>query len=402
MLLKLWQTQEEVIMQNKLKFGIIGVGNMGTAHAKHLFESKIEGAVLTAICDTDIRVRERLSAQFIGIKVYKNHIDLLKNSDVDCVIIATPHYAHPNIAVDCFKAGKNVLTEKPIGVLQTEIEKMISAAKESGKVFGIMFNQRTNSLFKAAREFVKSGKLGEKKRLVWQITNWYRTQSYYNSSSWRATYSGEGGGVLMNQAPHQLDLLQWIFGLPKSVFANLKIAKYHDIEVEDDAELLFNYSDGSSAVFVTSTGESPGTNRLEISGSKGKIVLEEGRLKFFKLEQDERDFCFEKQEGFYDAPYSCEEICEENELHGHIAILQNFCNHILNGEELIASGFDGVYQSKMTAAAYLSHFKGKKIDLDFKSAEFDKELKKRCKKTTKTVVNLDKNEPHQQRWQVRW
>ena len=389
-------------MQNKLKFGVIGVGNMGTAHAKHLYEGKIEGGVLTALCDTDIRVRERLKAQFIGIKVYENHIDLLKNSDIDCVIIATPHYAHPNIAIDSFKMGKNVLTEKPIGVLQTEIEKMINSAKTSGKVFGIMFNQRTNSLFKTAREIVKSGQLGEKKRLVWQTTNWYRTQSYYNSSSWRATYSGEGGGVLMNQAPHQLDLLQWIFGIPTSVFAKLGVAKYHDIEVEDDAELLFDYKDGSSAVFITSTGESPGTNRLEISGSKGKIVLEEGKLKFWQLNEDERAFCFEKREGFYDAPYNYTEILESNEPNGHIAILQNFCNHILNGEELIANGFDGIYQSKMTAAAYLSHFKGKKINLDFKSAEFDKQLKKHYKKSSKTVVKFAKEENHQNRWQVRW
>ncbi len=389
-------------MQNKLKFGVIGVGNMGTAHAKHLFEGKIEGAQLVALCDTDIRVRERLSAQFIGIKVYENHTDLLEKSDVDCVIIATPHYAHPQIAIDCFKCGKNVLTEKPIGVLQVEIEKMISSAKASGKAFGIMFNQRTNSLFKAAREIVKSGQLGIKKRLVWQTTNWYRTQSYYNSSAWRATYSGEGGGVLMNQAPHQLDLLQWIFGVPKSVFANLSIAKYHDIEVEDDAELLFDFEDGSSAVFITSTGESPGTNRLEISGSKGKIVLEEGKLKFWQLNEDEREFCVEKREGFYDAPYNYTEIYEENEPNGHIAILQNYCNHILKGEELIASGFDGIYQSKMTAAAYLSHFKGKRINLDFSNSEFDKELKKRYKKSNKKVITFSKDENHHNRWQVRW
>lgn len=389
-------------MQNKLKFAVIGVGNMGSTHARHLFENKIDGAQLVALCDTDESVRNRLKQQFNGVEIYENHIDLLSQADVDCVIIATPHYAHPQIAIDSFESGKNVLTEKPIGVLQKEIEKMITSAKKSNKVFGIMFNQRTNSLFKKAREIVKSGELGEKKRLVWQTTNWYRTQSYYNSSNWRATYSGEGGGVLMNQAPHQLDLLQWIFGVPESVFANISTAKYHDIEVEDDAELLFSYKDGSSAVFVTSTGESPGTNRLEISGSKGKIVLEEGKLKFFKLTQDEREFCFEKEQGFYDAPYEYSEILSEDELNGHIAILQNFCNHILKGEELIANGFDGVYQSKMTAAAYLSQFKEKRINLKFNNKEFDKQLKKRYKKQIKKIIKPDTDENHNNRWQVRW
>ena len=389
-------------MPNKLKFGVIGVGNMGTTHARHLFEKKIEGAYLCALCDIDKKVRERLKSTFSDVPVYDSHEEMLIKADIDAVIIATPHYFHPLIARDCFLADKHVLTEKPIGVLQTEIERMIKSAKQSGKVFGIMFNQRTNELFKRAKKLVENGEIGVKKRLVWQTTNWYRTQSYYESSPWRASWRGEGGGVLMNQAPHQLDLLQWIFGMPDSVYANISIAKYHNIEVEDDAELLFGYSDGSSAVFVTSTGESPGTNRLEISGDKGKMVLEDGKLKLWKLREREREFCFSKQEGFYDAPYDYEEFTSSEDVNGHIAVLQNFCNHILYGEELIANGFDGVFQSQLTASAYLSHFIGKRVPIPCDSLKIDKLLLKKAKKSPerKNVKKID--EDCSQRWKVRW
>ena len=389
-------------MPNKLKFGVIGVGNMGTAHAKHLFEGKIDNAVLTALCDVDTEVINRLKNDFYGISVYDNHLQMLEKADCDAVIIATPHYSHPIIACDAFKAGKHVLTEKPIGVLQSDIEKMIISAKTSEKAFGIMFNQRTNPLFMKAKELVESGEIGVKKRLIWIITNWYRTQSYYESSSWRASWRGEGGGVLMNQAPHQLDLMQWIFGVPNSVYANLSVAKYHNIEVEDDAELLFGYDDGSSAVFITSTGETPGTNRLEISGDKGKIVLEEGKLKHWKLHENERDFCFSKSEGFYNAPYDYSEFSADEEKDGHITVLNNFCNHILFGEPLIVSGFDGVYQTQMTASAYLSNFTFTRQPIPCEIEVFDALIKKLSEKSKKRKISKKFNEDCSDRWKVRW
>lgn len=396
-------------MQNNLKFGIIGVGNMGTSHAKHIFEGKIKGAELSALCDIDPNVVLRLEKQFPDVPIFSDYNELLQNSDCDAVIVATEHYFHPTIAKAAFLQHKHVLSEKPIGVFQHEIEDMIKTAKNAGKAFGIMFNQRTNPLFRKAKELVESGELGLKKRLVWQTTNWYRTQSYYESSPWRASWHGEGGGVLMNQAPHQLDLLQWIFGMPSSVYATLSIGKYHNIEVEDDAELIFKYDDGSSAVFITSTGEAPGTNRLEISGDRGKIVLEEGKLKFWKLNEPEREFCFNKTQGFYEAPYEYSEFIPEQIPNGHIDILQNFCNHILFGETLIASGFDGIYQSQMTSGAYLSHFKGEKCALPCDSAEQKALMEKLILKSNKNNYSQTKNAPvanenedHSARWQVRW
>ncbi|MBQ5591289.1 MAG: Gfo/Idh/MocA family oxidoreductase [Clostridia bacterium] len=390
-------------MQNKLRFGIIGVGNMGTAHANNLYNGKIENACLTALCDVSKFAQKRVMSDFQGVEFFSDYNELLKSENVDAVIIATPHYLHPIIAKKAFEQGKNVLSEKPIGVLQEDIIKLVEYAKKTNKAFGIMFNQRTNALFKKAKEIIDSGELGVKKRLVWQVTNWYRTQSYYETGTWRGTWRGEGGGVLMNQAPHQLDLLQWLFGMPKSVLANLSIAKHHNIEVEDDAELLFEYEDGASAVFITSTGECPGTNRLEILGDKGKIVIEKGVLTFTKLKTRERDFCFQSDRGTYNPESETFEFKSDDDLGGHNKILQNFCNHILFNEELIVSGIDGVNQILLTESAYMSHFLNKRVEVKFYGKKYDKKLKKLYtdKGVFKEIENPT-NEDHSTRWQVKW
>ena len=275
-----------------LRVGIVGVGNIGSAHAASLYQSAIQGMTLTALCDTNPYKRERLAEIYPDVPVFASHEEMLAAGLTDTVIISTPHRFHPPIAIDAFRAGQHVLSEKPAGVDCRAVKELYEVAKCSGKAFGIMFNQRTDPLFIKARELVKSGRLGELKRLVWIITNWYRPQSYYDSGSWRATWNGEGGGVLLNQAPHNLDLWQWIFGMPKRIRAFCYNGKYHNISVEDDATIYAEYENGATATFITTTGEYPGTNRLEISGDRGKIVIEHGALRFIELSEAERTFCY--------------------------------------------------------------------------------------------------------------
>ncbi|MBQ4131766.1 MAG: Gfo/Idh/MocA family oxidoreductase, partial [Clostridia bacterium] len=263
---------------NELKVGIIGIGNMGSTHAKSIYEGNINRLKLVAVCDIDQNKLKLAKEQFPSVLTYEDFNELLNSKEVDAVIIATPHFLHTEIAIKAFEAGLHVLTEKPAGVRASDVLKMNVAAEKSNKVFGIMWNQRTNPLFQKAKELVENGTLGTMKRLVWIITNWYRTQNYYDSASWRATWSGEGGGVLLNQAPHNLDLWQWIFGMPDAIYATCDVGKWHNIEVEDDATIIGYYKNGATATFITSTGEYPGTNRLEISGSKGKMVLEKGTI----------------------------------------------------------------------------------------------------------------------------
>lgn len=341
-------------------------------------------------------------AEFSGVDCYLDYRQLLQSPKVQAVIIATPHYLHPVIACAAFQSGLHVLTEKPAGVRVSDAEEMNAAAKQSGKVFGIMWNQRTNKLFQKAREILKTGQLGTPKRLVWIITNWYRTQGYYNSGSWRATWAGEGGGVLLNQAPHNLDLWQWIFGMPQSIYASCDVGKYHQIEVEDDVTLLAKYQNGATATFITSTGEYPGTNRLEISGSLGKMVLENGTLTLTKTAEDEREFCNSRQAS-PKIPVTTTVFKDEPGKEPHLQILEDFAKAVLTGSPLLAPGEQGVLELTLSNAAYLSAWTGKPVTLPLNNAEFNAHLAKRiahsCKKQSAdpNVYSGDLA-----RWQVKW
>ncbi len=366
---------------DKVRFGIIGVGNMGSSHAKNLFNGEIKDAVLGAICDVKESRRHWAREQFgAELPVFEDYKELLKSGTCDVVIIATPHYMHPVIAIDAFNAGLNVISEKPVGVYTKAVREMMEVAKNSGKAFGVMFNQRTNPVYRKMREIIQSGELGELKRFVWIITDWYRTQYYYDSGDWRATWSGEGGGVLMNQCPHNLDLWQWLFGMPKSVTAFCDYGKYHDIEVEDDVTAYAKYENGATAVFITSTGECPGTNRLEITGSKGALIAEGKSLTWIKNEEDERKYCFTVKSGFEKVKNTKEVLTPQYEmLEQHKGIMQNFTNHLLYGEELIASGYEGINGLLLCNSIMLSSWKNAPIEIgaDGNEDEFYELLKQR-------------------------
>ena len=387
-----------------LKVGIIGAGNMGSAHFNCIYSGEIEGMRVTAVCDTDRRKLEEIREKSSGVALYEDYRELLDNPEVDGVIIAVPHPLHAQTAIAAFEKGRHVLVEKPVDISLSAAQRLQEAARKSGKVFGIMFNQRTNSLFRRAREMVQSGQLGELKRSIWIITNWYRTQAYYNSGGWRATWAGEGGGVLINQAPHNLDLWQWICGMPKSVTAFCNMAKYHQIEVEDEATLYTEYENGATGVFITSTGDYPGTNRLEITGTRGKIVLENGVLKFWQLSEDERRVSAESLEGFAMVPTEYMEYQAADEP-GHKGILQNFTDAVLKGGELLAPGFDGIYELMISNAAYLSEWQGnRKVMLPFDPTDFDKRLAEKAE-TSRFHTGGPKSKDicsYLPRWKVRW
>ena len=389
---------------NEVKVGIIGIGNMGSAHLQTVAAGNIFGMRVTAVCDINPEMLKAAKAKYPDIALFGDYTELLKSSDTDAVIIAVPHPLHAKIAIEAFKYGKHVLVEKPIDITVSAAESLCAAAKKSGKVFAIMFNQRTNGLFQKARKIVKSGELGNLKRSVWIITNWYRTQSYYDSGDWRATWAGEGGGVLLNQAPHNLDIWQWICGSPTAVTAFCSVGKFHNIEVEDEATIYAEYENGATGVFITTTGDCPGTNRLEITGTRGKIVLENGLLKLWKLKEDERDICKNATEGFVSPETEYSEFSAGRE-EAHAGILKNFAGAILHGEELLSPGYDGINELMISTAAYLSQWTGNsRIPLPFDTAEFDRLLKEKQKSSEikeKTVKNsTDKS--CGERWQINW
>lgn len=352
---------------DKVRYGIIGVGNMGSTHAKYLFDGEIEGAVLGAICDLKQSRLDWAREQFgADLPLFKDYKELLASGTCDVVLIATPHYMHPVIAIDAFNAGLHVISEKPVGVYTKAVLEMFEVARKSGKEFGVMFNQRTNPLYRKMRQIIKDGELGELYRMVWIVTDWFRAQSYYDSGDWRATWSGEGGGVLLNQCPHQLDLWQWIFGRPKKITAFCDYGKYHDIEVEDDVTAYGRYENGATAVFITTTGETPGTNRLEITGTKGKLVAEGGKLTWTKNKGDGKEHLWTVKEGFTKLETETEvvNLVYDDMKPQHRGITQNFTDHLLKGTPLLAEGYEGINGLAISNAIMLSSWKGCEIDLD--------------------------------------
>ncbi|MFB5677919.1 Gfo/Idh/MocA family protein [Paenibacillus terreus] len=340
----------------KVRFGIIGIGNMGTSHAVSL-SHHIQGAELTAVCDVN---PDRLlwAEQHLpdSVRRFNDVDDFLASGAMDAVFIATPHYDHPPLAVQAFRHGYHVLVEKPAGVYTKAVREMNEAAAASDKVFGIMYNQRTNPLYQKLRDLVQSGELGEVRRMNWIITNWYRSQSYYDSGGWRATWAGEGGGVLLNQDPHQLDLWQWTTGLmPVRIRAFCQFGKYRNIEVEDDVTAYAEYENGATGVFITTTGEAPGTNRFEVTGDRGKIVAEDGKLTFWRLRTPEPEFNASYRGGFGSPEcWKCEIPLSGGEGTQHRGILQNFTNAILHGEKLLAPGEEGILGLTLSNAMHLS------------------------------------------------
>ena len=362
----------------KVRLGIIGVGNMGSGHAANILAGKCPEIELTAVADRR-EARRQWAKDTLpeGPAIFEEGSDLIQSGLCDAVHICTPHYQHPTLAMEAFAAGLHVMCEKPAGVYTKAVREMNEAAEKSGKVFAMMFNQRTNCVYRKMHEMVHSGQLGELKRVNWIITDWYRTQIYYDSGDWRATWEGEGGGVLLNQCPHQLDLLQWICGLPKTVQAFCQEGKWHDIEVEDDVTAYLQFANGATGVFVTTTGDAPGTNRFEVTGTLGKLVCENDKLTFWKLAQDEREFCRTATEGFAQPQCQQVEVETDGENLQHVGVLNAFAGKILHGTPLVAEGTEGLGGLTLSNAMHLSSWLGRAVDIPFDEELFLSELNKR-------------------------
>ena len=362
----------------KVRLGIIGVGNMGSGHAANILAGKCPEIELTAVADRR-EARRQWAKDTLpeGTAIFEEGSDLIQSGLCDAVHICTPHYQHPTLAMEAFAAGLHVMCEKPAGVYTKAVREMNEAAEKSGKVFAMMFNQRTNCVYRKMHEMVHSGQLGELKRVNWIITDWYRTQIYYDSGDWRATWDGEGGGVLLNQCPHQLDLLQWICGLPKTVQAFCQEGKWHDIEEEDDVTAYLQFANGATGVFVTTTGDAPGTNRFEVTGTLGKLVCENDKLTFWKLAQDEREFCRTATEGFAQPQCQQVEVETDGENLQHVGVLNAFAGKILHGTPLVAEGTEGLGGLTLSNAMHLSSWLGRAVDIPFDEELFLSELNKR-------------------------
>ncbi len=370
-------------MMQSVRIGIVGLGNMGTGHASYLIEGQVIGGVLAAACDVrPERLSEAKAEWGDRVKLFDSPEAMFRSGEVDGVIICTPHYEHPKQAIAAFDHGLHVLVEKPAGVYTKQVRAMNEAAAKSGKVYGMMYNQRTNPLYQKLKELIASGELGEIRRTNWIITNWYRSQSYYNSGGWRATWAGEGGGVLINQDPHQLDLWQWTTGLmPKRIRAFCQFGKHRDIEVENDVTAYVEYENGASGVFVTSTYETPGTNRFEITGDRGKIVIENDNMTFWRLRELESEFNARNTEPFAQPECWKIEVPVSPNAAEHVHITRDWTQSILQGTPLIAPGEEGIRGLTISNAMLLSTWKDSWVELPIDEDLFEAKLQEQIDKS---------------------
>lgn len=381
-----------------VRMGIIGIGAQGGTYAGFLAEGKVKNMVLGAICDIDPEKKAMCAEKYPDVPFYDNYIDMLESGDVDAVITAVPHYLHPEMGIEALKRDVHALLEKPAGVYTKQVKELNEfAATKPELTFGIMFNQRTNALYQKVKEIVDNGEIGKIRRTNWMITTWWRPQGYYDQSEWRATWSGEGGGVLVNQAPHQIDLLQWICGMPKKVYSNVKYGYQRNISVEDEVTTILDYGNGATGVFITCTHDVIGTDRFEILGDKGKIVVDDSKkvtIKRLKKSENEMNASMSWADAMkifmggdlgeiYD-----EEVIEFESVWGaqHIGVLENFAANIVEGTPLLAPGSDGINGVALANAIHLSSWLGKEVEIPVDEDLYLAELNKKIEEEKKQPV----------------
>ena len=356
---------------NKVRLGIIGLGNIGQHHFGYLTAGKVSRAEVVAVSDAVAAKLEK----YKPLKTFTDGEELIRSGLVDAVIIATPHYQHTTLGIAALKQGLHVMVEKPISAHKADAERLIATHLQHPKlVFAGMFQLRAEPRYLKIRKLIQSGELGEIVRMSWIITDWFRTEAYYASGGWRATWKGEGGGVLLNQCLHNLDAMQWLLGMPARVRGFCQLGRFHNIEVEDNVSAYFEYRNGATGMFVSSTGEAPGTNRFEIAGTRGKVLLEADKLSFTRNESDMTEFSRAAKLGFARPEVWNVSIPLESAANPHAALMQNFVNAILEGEPLIAPGEEGIHSVELANVILYSSLLDRTVPLPMDSAAYENKL----------------------------
>lgn len=371
----------------EVRFGLVGLGAMGMAHAQTLLGG-ISNARLCAAATTGAAHRAELLALpgTQDVRVFNTPAEMYASGLIDAVLIATPHRLHVRQAIEAFRAGMHVLLEKPTGVSTQEVRLLNAEADRSGRAFGVMFNQRTNPAYRKMKQLIASGELGEIRRTNVVITDWLRAQSYYDSCAWRATWAEDGGGVLLNQAPHNLDLWQWICGMPVRVRAFCGFGRWHDIEVEDDVTAYVEYANGATGTFITCTGEAPGTNRFEVSLTGGQLIYENNRLTLARPDIPVDRFIREYAGGFGKPNVVTEDITPDEPYPMHAGVIRTFADHLLTGAPMIADGREGLNSLMLANAMLLSGWTNETLSLPFDDARYADSLAALAAKSPKKAA----------------
>lgn len=373
----------------QVRLGIVGLGAQGGYYARFLAEGKVPSMRIGAICDIDESKRE--AAEGIGVPFFTDYAQMFASGEVDAVVTTIPHYLHPEVGIAALEAGLHVLGEKPAAVYTAQARTLMECADAHPELtFAIMFNQRTNPLYVDLKRLIDSGELGALRHSSWIITTWWRPQAYYEQSAWRATWGGEGGGVLVNQAPHQLDLWQWLCGVPRSCFAKCSFGFRRDIAVEDEVNALVDFGDGATGHFMTATHDLAGTDRLEMLFDGGKIVVDDSAtVTVTRLARPEQqisgDMTVDQVRELFAGAFDPKSLATATTTtytsvwgEQHCSVLENFARAVLHGEPLIAPGRDGLHGVRLANAMHLSAWTGREVDMvSFDEESYLRELNKR-------------------------
>ena len=374
---------------DKVRIGIIGMGNMGRFHANDLLDGKVPRGELAAVGSTSPHKLEEYKEK--GVQIFGSGEEMIASGAIDALLIATPHYQHTSLGVAALEAGLHIMVEKPISAHKADAERLIAAAAaRPDQVFGAMFQLRVEPRYQKIRELVQGGELGDLVRVLWIMTDWFRSEAYFQSGGWRATWKGEGGGVLLNQCLHQLDAMQWITGMPSKVRSHVGFGRWHDIEVEDDVTCYMEFANGASGAFITSSGETPGSNRFEIAGTKGRLILENDTLTLTRNEVPSDEWCKTSKIGFQKPETTVEEIPIPGADAAHATLMTNFVNAILDGEALIAPGVEGLGSVELANVMVYSGLLNESVDLPMDGAAWEAKLNELIANSTheKKVVEV--------------
>lgn len=368
-------------MERKIRVALVGFGTMGRIYARMIFAGMIPGMSLAGVCCRNTAGQQILREEYPGVAIYPNAEEMARFSgDFDAVLIVTPHTSHISIGMEMARLGKHLLLDKPAGVIAGEVEQLVAFCEEKGLSFGMIFNNRRLPVYQAAKKYLESGILGQLQRAVWVCNNWYRSPAYHRSGTWRSSWNGECGGLLINQLPHNLDLLQWLLGMPEKLYADIGFGRYNDFLVDDAVDIQMSYANGVHTTLISATGEAPGVNRLEIWGTKGKLVVEDhARLYLDENEVSTTDFAKINEIPFGTIPHAVRDISLQEQENPYQQYLENFAAHLLYGTPLFADGREGLKEVQLANAAYVSGWEGCRVTVPVEGARFEKGLAQRQK-----------------------
>lgn len=366
-------------MENQIRMALIGFGGMGQTYARMIYGGMVRGMVLVGVCCRNEAGQALLRAEFPGVAIYPDADAMAGCSgDYDAVLIVTPHTSHIPLGLKFAALGKHLLLDKPAGVSAGDVQTLLDKCAEQNVAFGMIFNNRQLPAFRAAKEFLDSGALGQPHRAVWVCNSWYRSPAYHRSASWRSNWNGECGGLMLNQNPHYLDMWQWFFGLPDRVWADMQFGRYNDFLVDDGVDIQFGYDSGFHGTFISATGEAPGVNRLEVWGSKGKLTIEDGAKVFFdENELSTEEFGKVNTEKFASIPHTLRELPLEAPENPYQLVFENYARHLLVGEPLFADGRDGLRTAQLTNAIYVSGWEERRVAVPVDMARYEEGLRQR-------------------------